>query len=289
MRRARSHKNPITFDNRVEVTPELRESIRSAKDRSTASILSPIKQRAIEQATANSPHNFRILLGGPEEAQRVPNVVTLYRDRLTLVGTKDEAESRAGRESIYTAFTYLHRFGDEVSDLLPVADTKNLPYFDALQNDVLPAFAKGLGRSVYDLSEDPALYNRLRKVARELNACRRIFADAESMLSDAPEDTLEVYIATHINSKMVRERYALSHWEALSDLFPLCELTPASRPLFLPFDPSRFLAEYPGHARHRFSTQEARALDTYGKKMNVRFRVFYNALFPALYGSAWGI
>ena len=87
----------------------------------------------------------------------------------------------------------------------------------------------------------------------------------------------------------VRERYALSHWEALSDLFPLCELTPASRLLFLPFDPSRFLAEYPGHARHRFSAQEVRALNAYGKKMNVRFRAFYNALFPALYGSAWGI
>jgi hypothetical protein len=79
---------------------------------------------------------------------------------------------------------------------------------------------------------------------------------------------------------MVREGYSSDYSQALADLFPLCELTPPNRPLFLPFDERRMERE----TLDPVPAKQPEILTAYGEQMNVRFRAFYNALVPALYG-----
>jgi hypothetical protein len=91
------------------------------------------------------------------------------------------------------------------------------------------------------------------------------------------------YVETHINSKMVREGYSRDVSQGMADLFPLCEFTPASRPLFLPVDTARMPRV------KEFTPEKIAVCNAYGKQMNVLFREFYNTLIPALYGSVWNI
>jgi hypothetical protein len=276
-------RNPLTFDNRVEVTPQLRDAIRARKDRVVASVLAPTKHRAIEEATANSPHNFRIVLvhendwDGPEEYVHEDAVTLRFRlGAYYLAPLMREPEQKARPKSetfgIFTAFTYLHRFGDNILQYL----------FDALMGprlrlDDFFAIVRG-----FQLSDPDRLpkedRNRLIEAFERLRPCHVAF-----MQNTEREYFLSTYIKTHINSKMVRENYSASIDQSLADLFPLCELTPASRPLFLPFDAARM-----GIDRH-FVPSEVKACNAYGEQMNVLFREFYNALIPALYGSVWDI
>jgi hypothetical protein len=74
---------------------------------------------------------------------------------------------------------------------------------------------------------------------------------------------------------MVREGYSGGWEQAFADLFPLCELTPPTRPLLLPVNPE---AEY----------VSARPVAVFNKRIvpdfNKRFRAFYNKYIPTLYG-----
>jgi hypothetical protein len=276
----RTRPNPITFDNRFEVTPEVRESIRVTKDRAKASILSPAKQRAIEQTTINSPHNFRVVIGGWRDDLRVPGALTLNvaRNSLANLVSGDEETFKADRTSVFTAFTYLHRFGDRVLLDLSVAygTRPDDSYF--LEKDCAYFIRSVLGQSTS--------VPDVREVARTLAACRTAFAEARSALQGqgvtpiGASRTVLRYINTHVNSKMVREGYSSDSTQALADLFPLCELAPPSRPLFLPFDERRMERE----TLDPVPAKQPEILTKYGEQMNVRFRAFYNALVPALYG-----
>jgi hypothetical protein len=289
----RTRPNPITFDNRFEVdgTPEMRERVRERirvdKDRAKASILSPAKHRAIEQATINSPHNFRVLLGGwrreayaPLDAQRLAQrgMVTLHMAKHSLMravsfgGDAKKSES----VSIFTAFTYLHRFGDRVLDDLSISYGGTDP--DFLEDQVL-RFLR-LVFYGYPSSLEQA-GGKAANLARLLQACRDAYVEACEMIDTyGSAGLVQRYINTHVNSKMVREGYSSSYSQALADVFPLCELTPPNRPLFLPFDAQRMGRE----TFWKVSAQQAETLTKYGEQMNVRFRAFYNALVPALYG-----
>ena len=118
----RTRPNPIIFDNRFEVTPEVRESIRKEKDRARASILSPAKQRAIEQATVDSPHNFRVVIGGWRQDAYAPGMVTLHMSPHSLMRSISfDGATKSESVSIFTAFTYIHRFGDRVLNELSIS------------------------------------------------------------------------------------------------------------------------------------------------------------------------
>jgi hypothetical protein len=160
-------RNPLIFDNRFEVTPEVRESIRVTKDRAKASILSPAKQRAIEQATINSPHNFRVVIGSWREDLRVPGVLTLdvMRNSLTRLVSRDEETFKPDRMSVFTAFTYLHRFGDRVLLDLSVAETKTDSYFVEKDCAYLIRRVLGKDRPMPDV----------REVASTVAACNKAF------------------------------------------------------------------------------------------------------------------
>lgn len=278
-------RNPLTFDNRFEVTPKVRESIRVTKDRVLASVLSPAKHRAIEAATANSPHNFRVLLGGWRREAYAPGIVTLRMTEHSLVPTASfESAKKSESVSIFTAFTYLHRFGDRVLDDLSISYGSTDP--DFLEEQVLRFLRIVLYGDPHSLGQAGG---KAAHLARLLKACRDAFVEAHERIESHPDSVslgfintygsvgfVQRYINTHVNSKMVREGYSSSYSQALADLFPLCELTPPSRPLFLPFDAQRM--------GWKVSAQQAETLTKYGEAMNVRFRVFYNALVPALYG-----
>lgn len=288
MRRAPSRRNPLTFDNRFEVTPEVRESIRVDRDRAKASILSPAKQRAIEQATVDSPHNFRVLLGGWRREAYAPGMVTLHMAKHSLMRSVSfEGDAKKSESvSIFTAFTYLHRFGDRVLDDLSISYGGRDR--DFLEDEVL----RFLRLVLYgDPSSLGQAGGKAANLARLLKACRDVHAEAREMIESHADSVssgntygsavlVNRYINSHVNSKMVREGYSSNHSQALADLFPLCELTPPSRTLFLPFDAQRMGRE----TFWEVSAQQAETLTEYGEKMNVRFRAFYNALVPALYG-----
>jgi hypothetical protein len=278
----RTRPNPLVFDNRFEVTPEVRERIRVDKDRAKASILSPAKQRAIEQATVDSPHNFRVLLGGWRKDTYAPGMVTLHVAPPSLGNVVSfDGAKKSESVSIFTAFTYIHRFGDRVVSELSISYGGTNPYY--LEEEVFHFL-----RIVFygDPSSLGQAVGKAANLARLLKACRDVHAEAKEALQQqgytrsTAAELVDCYVNTHVNSKMVREGYSSNSTQALADLFPLCELTPPSRPLFLPFDERRMERETP----HRLSAQQAEILTTYGEQMNVRFRAFYNALVPALYG-----
>jgi hypothetical protein len=314
MRRTRP--NPIVFDNRIPLTPELRESIRVARSRVVASALSPAKHRAIEVATANSPHNFRVVVE-PRYRTRdndlwranrdlwLANRERFWRDvvrpnAVTLVSEWDEQDLRAEGEQpfnrrekaqqggIYTAFTYLHRLGDHIATWLFLPWVFN-------KDSLLSTLARGYSPDDTDALEVAAQradVARVVEMARENNALlHRTAADIERY-DPSGSYTLMRYVETHVNSKMVREGYSSDINQSLSDLFPLCELTPPSRPLFLPFDEASMAMAHPRPYRDwdkAYPAEVAEACSAYGEEMNVRFRDLYNTLIPALYGTVWFI
>jgi len=271
-------RNPLTFDNRVEMTPELRQIIRDNKDRVLASILAPAKHRAIEEATENSSHNFLVVVtdkyhDNESDMLGSENAVTLLvdvKEYTELSPLRTRAKRKQEESGIFTAFTYLHRFGD------------------AILNGVRDAFSsekmsKDLFLTLLTAGQPDS--NLLSEAFARLSACHSAFVTAKKSVGrgKAAEKMLLAYVASHVNSKMVREGYSASVGQSMADLFPLCELTPASRPLFLPFDAARMGIDRP------FAASEVAACNAYGKQMNVLFREFYNALIPALYGSVWYI
>lgn len=242
--------NPMRFD--LQYTPEAVEQYRGS--RAVRSILSPALQRKNVERMANTRHNFVVVLRPHSATVDLP----LFSDAVTLGLTVREVEgidkdtpkgAKNNVESLYTAFTYLHRFGDSMVDNLtgmrmyqPYARISNLGHdeFYAMTDAHLEALAEaGWAPSIkaaYDI------YTRL--------------------------------LGESVNSKMVREGYSGGWEQAFADLFPLCELTPPSRPLLLPVAQARRRS-----ARRTFN-------EVIVPDFNVRFRAFYNNLIPSMYGTA---
>jgi hypothetical protein len=222
--------NPMRFEARY--TPEEADELRRTRaGRSVASLA--LRGKVVERM-ANTPHNFVVALKGSvkKPVPRAPDAVTLVFniDLEDFEGGSDE-RTRAG---IYTAFTYLHKFGDTVP-LVPLA------YED-----------RGVRRS-------PALtplYNMIKEHLRLLKGDAQYYRRG---------------IHACVNSEMVREGYASNWRQAFSDLFPLCELTPPSRPLLLPISSAG-------------SPKDKVFNDVIVPDFNKRFREFYAAYIPTLYG-----
>ena len=279
--------NPLTFDNRVPLTPQLRERIRTTKSRVVASLLSTAKHRAIEQATINSPHNFLIVVSPGTLGVDAGKTSLSHADAVTLVvsvGPDADAwfsiearpeTSRSDRFSVMSAFMYLHRLGDVLLEdpFLPltliVFAEEPVPFSDVV-------------RFLEDAAGVPKapLRRRAERMYRAIRNCGEAYQRHTQGNKHRQRVVLD-YVVTHINSKMVREGYASDELQSLADLIPLCEFTPASRPLFLPLDPSRM--------KSRTSSADAAMCDAYGEEMNVLFRAFYNAFVPALYGAVFSI
>jgi hypothetical protein len=278
-------RNPLTFDNRVEMTPELREAIRTRKDRALASMLSPAKHRSIEEATINSPHNFRVILVKDYDditssTERDANSITLYTSAEDYLSLNPIGPKKSDRLGLFTAFTYLHRFADNITGYIFSAFRVGPP--PTKETTYLVISIHG-GVYSQDMSEKARL--RLAEANERLVACHEAFMEAASALGSpkAYASMIMYYVETHINSKMVREGYSRDVSQGMADLFPLCEFTPASRPLFLPVDTARMPRV------KEFTPEKIAVCNIYGEKMNVLFREFYNTFIPALYGSVWNI
>ena len=305
MRRTPSRRNPLTFDNRIPLTPELRESIRASKARVAASVLSPAKHRAIEAATANSPHNFRIVISPHYRTsdddlwlanrERLwqdvvrPNAVTLVsewsaRDVLAEAQLFKRTE-KAEQGGVFTAFTYLHRLGDNIASSLFLPWVFN-------KDDLISTLGRGYFLHLTDALEVTAQRADVAEIIELVRDNNALLHRVANSVTDG-KDLLIRYIETHVNSKMVREGYSSEIGQSLADLFPLCEFTPPSRPLFLPFDRARMSMAYPRLYRDYwegdYSASAVDACNYYGEEMNVRFRALYNTLIPALYGTVWFI
>jgi hypothetical protein len=215
-------------------TPEEADELRRTRaGRSVASLA--LRGKVVERM-ANTPHNFVVALKGSvkKPVPRAPDAVTLVfnLDVEDFKGGSDE-RTRAG---IYTAFTYLHKFGDTV----PLAP---LDYDD-----------RGVRRS-------PALTPLYKMIKEHLRLL-------------GPDNARQYYcwgIHACVNSRMVREGYVSDWRQAFSDLFPLCELTPPSRPLLLPI-------LYTGSPKDKIFN------NVIVPDFNKRFREFYAAYIPTLYG-----
>lgn len=322
-------RNPMTFDNRFKVTPEVQKSIRTTKDRSLASALSTATHRAIERETAASPHNFCVVVvpkpelrsfvsysdyNAADGAWRKELQLSLPRpEAVTLVFAVRNLGAAAGtpkhlKAGIFSAFTYLHRLGDKLAYGLFLANDTSFADLVGPNERSLPLLLS----QGYPINENPeeqqfgtryqedlAIERILRKkgirdAVDKANADRELYERLAKSVSEGDKGALYRYIGTHVNSKMVREGYSNEFSQSLADLFPLCEFTPPSRPLFLPFDKARMAMPYPESNTSRDWKQNCseRTMDicnAYGAAMNVRFRDLYNTLIPALYGSVWFI
>ena len=255
-------RNPMRFV--IAYEPEQAEELKWS--RAARSIISPALQRKNVERMANSPHNFVVMLrGGYHPVHRgwlaKPPV---FADAVTLVvsvsfaAEEDEESSgagRANRESLYTAFTYLHKFGDAMVEAI-------------------------LGTGAIS-GEDNLLAPRKRFEDNDYPMFYEMFDEHMALLEKVYSNRRNAYNAytaflQHaVNSKMVREGYSVNWTQALADLFPLCELTPPSRPLLLPVEAEK--AGLPPRAATVFN-------ESILPDFNVRFRAFYNDLVPRLYG-----
>ena len=272
--------NPIDFD----VRPGAREGA-DLRTRTGASMFSPVKHRAITEVMANSPHNFFVVLK-PRDSETWNSDLS-RPDGITLVhvGTPPATKTRGEptSESVYTAFTYLHRLGDETPlNILTGTGEPLTPY--------------ALDMTAYRARIMSPQYKAEVGAARAaLVALLEQFKDA--LPRGASSSFFEGVAATRVNSKMVREGYARNRVQATSDLFALCELTPASRPLLRPFtSPEEMVARPAGHVYddmpaammrfYDFATPKGMALfNAYFAQHNILWRAWYDAYIRNNYGA----
>jgi hypothetical protein len=250
--------NPMTFDVRYsQAAADANRGSRVAR-----SILSETLREKSTARMANSPHNFLVILKDEHEYENVagtPGAVTLVVS-LNFAASEDiPATQKSQRESIYTAFTYLHRMGDMLYGR--IFDGYDFSPFGARNPD--PVY-----QPLYDMLEEHV----------------RILEKALGSRAGAAADFYLDAIATSVNSQMVREGYSLDASQAFADLFPLAELTPPSRPLLLstPQRPVNDRKRLPQAAYDVFN-------DVLAPDFNVRFRAFYADLIRSLYGKVMWI
>lgn len=312
-------KNPYSFT----VFPEGREVI-NMRERAAASLYSPIKHKAITELTKDTPHDYHIVLSPTLGITQEELDAVLRPDALTLIHLGRPGYTRTKGEpdsvGIFTAFTYLHRLGDGVrANVLKgrgsapsVWQGREVGDVFSLRRSVLPAPS---------LTTNPPPNRELALAVRE--AERQLFERAKALckaLSDATD--LSEYVArgydkryaspfsrgdlgqqlrdvasilaTRVNSKMVRERFALDEGQAASDLFALAELTPLSRPLLRAYTQPDEIKTWGWGAvpelRLGLTNPAAmQALNVYIADHNVLWRRWHDLFIRANYGAAASI
>jgi hypothetical protein len=256
-------RNPMRFV--AEYEPEKVEKFKTS--RAVRSILSPALQRKNVEKMADSPHNFVVVLIENTAAETKTHPPR-FADAVTLVvgiapvaeidadfSVGDKTVSRELRESLYTAFTYLHRFGDNITSSLVGADGKQY-ILNPEDRPSIPAYAM-----FYDMTDEHLAW---------------LEQDGEAFDTEDAYAHYQKMLFLSVNSKMVREGYSQAFDQSFADLFPLCELTHPSRPLLLPVEAED--AGVPPRAATVFNTYIV-------PDFNASFRAFYNRLIPYLYGS----
>ena len=252
----RQHDNPLRID--AQYTPGAVEEHTSS--RAVRSLLSPALQRRNVERMVDTPHNFVVVITPflfETPLTPSPDAVTLGI-RVPRVAEDDNYNTmvrseKPFSESLYTAFTYLHKLGDILTNKLCGDGESRLRLLYPSDRPKDPLF-KPFYRMIDSHLEFFEIYN-----------------------NEDRERAYEVYIdfiATQVNSKMVREGYSMDWTQAFADIFALCELTPASRPLLLPVAGPSSHSEQDVFVFNQFIVAD----------FNKRFRAFYNTLIPSLYG-----
>ena len=279
--------NPISFGVHTDFKPETPAA---------RSILSLPMQRKAMTVMAKTAHNFHVIVLDRDilPAQRpstkeyflqglmVPRAVNLivYPDDLPELDRANKKE----RESIYTAFTYLHRLGDEL--------------YSALCHPVAASSARIIATKP-TLAPQNTQHEAMTATTYFTQAIRPIYMTVFTPELTGPDgekntfSTLFALLAHFVDSRMVREGYAASYDQAIADLLPLCELTPPSRSLFRLIDPTILvdvINDNPASARgiykHNAETTTRILIDLL-PEFNHIFRTYYNMLLPTLYGTAF--
>ena len=261
----RLRRNPLRID--VRYKPE--EVALYQTSRAVRSVVSPALQRRNVERMVDTPHNFIVVLEtrqGEEPPAPSPGAVTLGI-RVPRVADDDNYDPKFERpfsEGIYTAFTYLHKLGAILTDKICGDDESRLPL-------LYPS----------DRPKDPVLKNFYRMVDTHLGFLAAYHGDDR-------EEAYYAYtrlIGESVNSKMVREGYSLDWMQAFADIFALCELTPASRPLLLPIEDPTSRSAPSRQWRPALPEQDVFVFNQFiVADFNKRFRAFYNTLIPSLYG-----
>jgi hypothetical protein len=257
--------NPLRID--VQYKPE--EVALYQTSRAVRSVVSPALQRRNVERMIDTPHNFIVVLEtrqGEEPPAPSPGAVTLGI-RVPRVADDDNYDPKFEKqfsEGIYTAFTYLHKLGDILTDKICGDDESRLPL-------LYPS----------DRPRDVLFKPFYRMVDNHLGFL-------EAYHGDDREKAYYAYtrlIGESVNSKMVREGYSLDWMQAFADIFALCELTPASRPLLLPIEDPKSRSAPSRQWRPALPEQDVFVFNTFiVADFNKRFRAFYNTLIPSLYG-----
>jgi hypothetical protein len=255
-------KNPLRFEAHYTT----KAAARYRDSRAVRSILSAALQKRSVLRMANTPHNFVVVVQGEQGEMPVfEDAVTLgvSLENVSIVESEvfrpEGTGERETRESLYTAFTLLHRLGDVIFLRL---------WGDASPDSGTLAFWLKKARR----SQDPAFVDFYAMLDDHL----ALLVDPVAPSLRGALSAYTLLLRKSVNSKMVREGYSSDWSQAFADLFPLCELTPASRPLLLP------VANVPGMFDEILAAFNEQVVPDF----NVRFRAFYNRLIPSLYGKA---
>ena len=107
------------------------------------------------------------------------------------------------------------------------------------------------------------------------------------------QNRLESVAASRVNSKMVREDYALHARQAISDMVALAELAPPTRPLLRPYETPDEISKFTqsmegGRDMGRYGLVNERAmavLNAYFAQHNILWRKWYDFYIRANYGA----
>ena len=280
-------RNPLIFDNRFASEP----TKRYPRSRTVASLVAPPRQRAQVERLADSPHTFRMIVLDDTEGLDLsslsqPGGITLVTGlKLTAeqeIGARSSEErfGRGARQSIYSAFTLLHRLGDA---LLPILlDIVTI-------SRVAGALSSKLSLATFKQKRGPSAYVPAEKISdTTLKLAAKVHAAAFKASRNGVYG-LERYIALHTNSHMSREgllfnepimgyfidmTQCVADWVALSEM-PSTRARPGRGEPWLLFPPKP--REYPPEA--------ARGFRAYAKAINTYFPPFIQSLLDDLDGA----
>lgn len=296
-------RNPLVFDNRFALSPMKRYP----RSRTVASIVAPPRQRAQVERLADSPHTFRVILfddafGLDLSSLSQPGCITLVTNLKSVATTESAAAKqaaeygKAAQLGTFSAFTFLHRLGDELLPILEPVVTGELGGY-ANNNALLVLKRDKRGRAYIPTKH---LSKKTTELSKKVHAAALVNA-FDPQISAYPglwaganlewTGGLTNYIVHHTNSHMAREgllvrgltfddlsmEQCLADWLALSEM-PSARARPGRGEPWLLFPPAK-----------TWSPVVKKKIRAYVKTINTYFPLFAQSLLDDLDGAVFVI
>ncbi len=269
---ARRCSNPLVFDNRFGPDP----MARYPRSRVVASIVAPPRQRAQVERLAESPHTFRVVVLDKRDPAEKTLAAYSEPGTITLVTALDvyKVGGLAAGANLFSAFTYLHRLGDQL-----VAFGVNVVLAGQPETGVLYTFSEN----------QPSRYLPANRPSPEtMRLAERLAETWDFRFEGVSLSQMWQYVTTHTNSDMSRRGMVPAseggYDQCVADWFALSEL-PAARARRGRGEPWLLFPPRPGE----YGPEVERVLARYADTINEYFPAFAQSLFDDLDGAVYRI